>query len=76
MTTLTKPVRRECARTSDRGRNLILELSPGDVIRLRRKGTRTVYVVSIGAVWSLAAKLYARDVAMEKKAKRHARSRP
>jgi hypothetical protein len=70
MTKLTKPITRECPRTTDRGREIILSLLPGDLLTFRPKGRRITFTLSIRAAYDLSAKLYARDVAMEKKAKR------
>ena len=56
MTRLTKPVRRECARTTDRGREIVLSLLPGDLLTFRRKGARTTYTLTIEAAYHLAAK--------------------
>ena len=73
MTRLTKPVRRECARTTDRGREIVLSLLPGDLLTFRRKGARTTYTLTIEAAYHLAAKCYARAEEAAKKAKRKAR---
>lgn len=61
MTVLTKPVRRECPRTLERGRTIILELRPGDVLAFRAKGTRTTYTTTVAACFHLAARQYAAE---------------
>ena len=73
MTTLTKRVSRLCPRTTDRGREIVLTLLPGDLLTFRRKGTRTAYVVTIEAAYHLAAKCYAKAAQAEKLAARKAR---
>jgi len=73
VTTLTRVVKRECPRTMDRGRAIILELRPGDIISLRRKGTRTAYSTTIQAVYMLAARQYAAELRRIKAEARKAR---
>jgi len=50
---LTKPVRRELLATN-RGRQIIIELVPGDEISFRIKGKKTRYSVSLHKVFNLA----------------------
>lgn len=65
MTSLTRPVIRESAARMQ-GRTLIVELLPHEVI-VRRKGTRLRYAVPIEALWSVGAKIAAREAAAEKR---------
>ena len=48
---------------------MIVELMAHEVI-VRRKGTRLRYAVPIEALWSVGAKIAAREAAAEKKRKR------
>jgi hypothetical protein len=57
----------------DRGRTIILELRPGDIIAVRAKGRRTVYETSVGAVYALAARTYATEQRKLKAAARKAK---
>ena len=52
-TLLNRPVRRELILPL-RGKTLIVELEPGDIISFREKGRRTRYSVSLHRVYYLA----------------------
>lgn len=77
MTTLTKPLRRECLSTvrhsGGRTRPVIVELDRGDVLRFRLKGTRTSYPLPIGSAFALAVNAWAQARKEAKKAARIAR---
>lgn len=55
MTKLSRQVRRECCRTADRGRPIIVSLEPGDVLGFRAKGTRTTYRLPVHHCYLMAA---------------------
>lgn len=61
MTKLTHSIERE-THVQIQNRPLIVEILPGAVI-LRRKGTQESYAVPWDAIWSLGAKMAARDAA-------------
>ena len=72
-TPLNKTVSREsrtCRFDRSKNRPLIVSLSPGDVIGLRMKGTRTTLEVSISSVWSLALSQKAAELRAARKAKK------
>jgi hypothetical protein len=72
MTALTRIVKRECPRTFERGRTIILELRPGDIIAVRAKGRRTTYETTVGAVFALAARTFGNEQKRLKAEKRKA----
>ena len=73
MTSLTRTVRRECCRTAEHARPVIVTLEPGDLIRFRLKGTRTTYTTTLLACYHLAARIYATEQAKQRVATRKAR---
>ena len=77
MTTLTKPLRRECLSTvrhsGGRTRPVIVELDRGDVLRFRLKGTRTAYVIPIGSAFALAVNAHSQAVKERRKREREER---
>jgi len=52
---------------------MVMELHPGGLIRVRRKGTRTWYETTAGAVFWLGAKAEAEAVRKERVEKRRLR---
>ena len=71
MTTLTRPVRRETTRTTDGGRQIIVTLEPGDLIRFRLKGCRKTFATTLHACYYMAVKA---EVQAARQAKKAARS--
>lgn len=72
-TALNKSVSREtttCIFERSKRRPLIASLSPGNVIGLRMKGTRTTLEVSIRSVWNLALSQKAAELRAARKAKK------
>ena len=61
MTALNKLVKRECQRTSDRGRPVIVSLEPGDLLGFRLKGCRMTYRLTLGKCFLLAAQAHAQE---------------
>ena len=51
---LLKPIHRELASTSRKGRKIILTIEPGDMITFREKGKRTEVSVYAGHAYMLA----------------------
>jgi hypothetical protein len=66
MTSLRKTIKRECLRTSEQGRPIIVALEPGDVIALKQKGRRRWYRLPLSAVFWAALKAEAREMAKQK----------
>lgn len=80
MTPLRKPVFREtdtAVRDKSKRRVLVVGLVPGDVIRIRPKGTHQEYDITVEQAYRYAAKLKGdalrREKAAAKKAKRGAK---
>lgn len=72
-TALSKTVSRESTTAifeRSKRRPLIVSISPGNVIGLRMKGTRTTLEVSINAVWNLALAQKAAELRAARKAKK------
>ena len=65
MTILRKPVKRETAATY-RGRNIIIQLEPPSIVRLREKGRRVWYETTVQSIFSLAAKQHAERLQRER----------
>lgn len=61
MTELTKPVRRLTSSTDRKGRRLIVELAPGDMLTFRSKGKRRTVSVYLGHCLNLAQILTASE---------------
>jgi hypothetical protein len=77
MTTLTKPIAREC-RIEPRGGKastlqVIVTLYPGGVIGLRDKGRRKEYTLPLSTVYYLAAEAEAQRMMAERRTKRKER---
>ena len=74
-TALSRPVARKAAFTQDAGRRLVVTLYPGDLLGLRAERTRNEYVVTLGAIFSMAVKLHLAAKRAEKAKARKARAR-
>lgn len=72
MTKLTKAVRRETEAVS-RGRNLIIEIKPPYVVRVKEKGRRRWFSTTVQAVFDLAAKQEAEQIRKERYLARQAK---
>ncbi|MGO9016658.1 MAG: hypothetical protein ACLQF0_16985 [Dissulfurispiraceae bacterium] len=72
MTTLNRKVKRETA-AAYRGRNIVIQLEPPSIIRVKEKGRRTWYETTVEAVFSMAAKQTAERIRKERKEKRQTR---
>lgn len=72
MTTINKTIKRETAGMY-RGRNIIIQLEPHGVIKVKEKGLRTWYETSIEAVFSMAGKAHAERIRKERKENRKAK---
>lgn len=72
MTTLNRTIRRKTAATY-RGRNIIIQLEPSGIVRVREKNRRIWYETSIEAIFSMAGKAYADRIRKESKEKRQNR---
>ena len=66
MTKLNKKVTRETGAVL-RHRPLIIQIEPPDIIRVKEKGRRTWYVVSVENIYTLGALKMAAQVRAEKK---------
>lgn len=66
MTKLTKPVRRETEALS-RGRNLIIQLEPPYVVRVKEKGRRQWFSTTVQAIHDMAAKQEAEHIRKERR---------
>ena len=71
MTTLKRKVKRLTA-AAYRGRNVIIQLEPPSIIRVKEKGRRTWYETTVEAVFSMAGKAHADRIRKERKEKRRA----
>ena len=69
MTTLNRKLQRETA-AAYRGRNIIIQLEPPSIIRVKEKGRRLWYETTVEAVFSLAAKQYADKIRKERQERR------
>lgn len=69
MTKLTKPVRRETEALS-RGRNIIIQLEPPYVVRVKEKGRRKWFSTTVQAVHDMAAKQEAEHIRKERRLER------
>jgi hypothetical protein len=72
MTTLNKTLRRKTG-SSYRGRNIIIQLEPSGIVKVREHRRRTWYETSIEAIFSMAGKAYAEQIRQERKERRRAR---
>ena len=71
MTTLNRKLQRVTA-AAYRGRNIIIQLEPPSIIRVKEKGRRTWYETTVEAVFSMAGKQYAERIRAEIKEKKNA----
>lgn len=69
MTILNKPLKRE-TQAMYRGKNIIIQLEPPSIVRVKEKGTRTWFETSVEAIYSMAAKAHALEIIKEKKEKK------
>ena len=69
MTFLKKTVRRE-TEAAYRGRNIIIQLEPPSIVRVKEKGRRLWYETSIQSIFNLAARQYAERMQRERKERR------
>jgi len=65
MTHLNKPIRRETD-AYYRQRKLVIQIEPPDIIRVKGKGRKIWYVVSVNDIYSLGAKKYAQQAKIDK----------
>ena len=65
MTQLRKALRRETD-AQYRGTNLIIQIEPPSIIKIKEKGRRTWYETSVEAVFVFAAKRHAEKIRQEK----------
>jgi hypothetical protein len=65
MTHLKTPIKRSTDATYQ-GRPLVIQIEPPDIIRVKEKGRRTWYIVSVEEIFSLGAKKFARQVLLDK----------
>jgi hypothetical protein len=74
MTTLNRRIKRQTSAIY-RGRNIIIQLEPPSIIRVKEKGRRYWYETTVEAVFSMAAKQFAERIRKERqdKRKRHAK---
>jgi hypothetical protein len=72
MTTLNRKLQRKTAATY-RGRNIIIQLEPSGIVKVREQRCRIWYETSIEAIFSMAGKAYAEEVRKERKEKRQVR---
>ncbi|MBF0558836.1 MAG: hypothetical protein HQL08_08655 [Nitrospirae bacterium] len=72
MTTLNRRLQRETAAVY-RGRNIIIQLEPPFIIRVKEKGRRLWYETTVEAVFSLAAKQHAEKIRKERRGKKRRR---
>lgn len=68
MTKLTTPIRRESSAV-DRGKPIIIQLEPPQLIRLKRKGDRDWYTVTVQTVYEYAALMEANNKLKARKGK-------
>ena len=66
MTTLNRKIQRQTA-AAYRGRNIIIQLEPPSIIRVKEKGRRTWYETTVEAVFSMAGKAHADRIRKERK---------
>jgi len=66
MTTLKRKVKRLTA-AAYRGRNIIIQLEPPSIIRVKEKGRRTWYETTVEAVFSMAGRQYADRIRRERR---------
>lgn len=74
MTELSKPVRRITS-AKYRGNNIVVEIAPPSIIRVKEKGSRIWYEVSVEAIYIMAAKIEAERMYREKTLNRLSRGR-
>jgi len=74
MTTLNRKVKRLTA-AAYRGRNIVIQLEPPSIIRVKEKGRRFWYETTVEAVFSMAGKQYADKIRKERQAKKRALKR-
>lgn len=74
MITLTRPVTRLSGCRDHRGKQLVIRLEEGGtLVRIRTKGSRLWYTVSVQQIWRQAAMNRLGEVREERKQKRIAR---
>lgn len=71
MTALNRKIQRQ-TNAIYRGRNIIIQLEPPSIIRVKEKGRRYWYETTVEAVFSMAGKQYADRIRAERKEKRNA----
>ncbi len=69
MTTLKRPVKRE-TEAMYRGRNIIIQLEPPSIVRVKENGRRLWYETTIHSIFNLAARQYAEKQQRERKERR------
>jgi len=72
MTTLNRRIKRQ-TNAIYRGRNIIIQLEPPSIIRVKEKGCRYWYETTVEAVFSMAAKRYAERIRKERQEKKKGR---
>ena len=71
MTALNRRIQRQ-TNAIYRGRNIIIQLEPPSIIRVKEKGRRYWYETTVEAVFSMAGKQYAEKIRKERQEKKRA----
>ena len=69
MTALNRRIQRQ-TNAIYRGRNIIIQLEPPSIIRVKEKGRRYWYETTVEAVFSMAGKQYAEKIRKERQEKK------
>jgi hypothetical protein len=74
MTILNRTLKRETA-AAYRGRNIIIQLEPPSIVRVKEKGRKIWYETTVNQIFNMAAKQYADKVIKERKERRKMKGR-
>jgi len=74
VTKLNKAVRRETAATYQ-GREIVIQIEPPYIVRLKEKGRRTWYTTTVNSIFNLAARQHAAAEAKRRKEEREQKRR-